>query len=110
MPEGDPDEADGDPPVTDVPDESRFVLRQGHAVAELVYELEGARLALIHTGVPEELAGRGIGGRLVEAALDRARRDGLTVVPVCPFARRWLHHHAQAAAGVDIDWRGVPGP
>ena len=53
------------------------------------------RLILVHTEVPEHLAGRGIGGSLVRAALDRAASDHLTIVPRCPFARRWLkNHHA----------------
>ncbi|MBF6555593.1 MAG: N-acetyltransferase [Acidimicrobiales bacterium] len=47
-------------------------------------------MVLIHTEVPEELAGHGVGGRLVRASLDRAAREGLTIVPLCPFARRWL--------------------
>lgn len=96
-------------PVTDVSGESRFVLRHDGAEAELVYELRHGRLILVHTGVPDELAGRGVGGRLVEAALDRARRERLQVVPVCPFARRWLRRHPEAAAGLDVDWRLPPG-
>ena len=58
---------------------------------------------LVHTEVPDALAGRGLGGRLVTAALDRAEREGLTVVPWCPFARDWLQRHPDAASRVDID-------
>ena len=38
------------------------------------------------------------------AAVDRAAREGLTVVPLCPFARGWLERHAAEAAEVTIDW------
>lgn len=96
---------DGEGQVVDVAREHRFVLRQGDAEAELVYELEDGRLVLVHTGVPDEMAGGGVGGRLVEAALERASRQGLQVVPLCPFVRRWLRHHPDVAAGLDIDWR-----
>jgi uncharacterized protein len=41
---------------------------------------------LAHTEVPLQLEGRGIGGRLVTAAVDRAAREGPTLVPLCPFA------------------------
>lgn len=41
---------------------------------------------------------------LVKAAVDRAVRDGLTIVPRCPFARRWLERHPDEAAGALIDW------
>lgn len=70
----------------------------------MVYRLNGKRLVLIHTGVPEALAGRGVGGVLVSAAVDRAAREGLTIVPLCPFARSWLERHPDAAARAVIDW------
>jgi predicted GNAT family acetyltransferase len=94
--------------VTDVPAEHRFVARVDGHEAELVYRLAGDRLTLVHTEVPEALGGRGLGGHLVRAALDRARREGLTVVPWCPFARRWLREHEDEATGVTIDWRTPP--
>jgi len=59
---------------------------------------------LIHTGVPPELEGRGIGGRLATAAIDRAIRDRLTLVPLCPFAHDWLERHPEAASRAAIDW------
>ena len=90
--------------VTDDQAESRFELDTDGHVAVLMYRRNGKRLVLIHTDVPAELEGRGIGGRLVVAAVDRAARDGLTIVPLCPFARSWLERHADQAAKVTIDW------
>jgi predicted GNAT family acetyltransferase len=93
--------------VSDVVDnaaEERFELTVDGHRAELVYHLHGARLTLIHTEVPEELGGRGIGSILVQAALDRAQREHLTIIPTCPFARSWLEKHPDAAAAVAIDW------
>jgi uncharacterized protein len=92
------------PQVTDNQAESRFELDTDGHVAELMYRRNGKRLVLIHTDVPVELEGRGIGGRLVVAAIDRAAREGLTVVPLCPFARSWLERHADQSARVTIDW------
>jgi uncharacterized protein len=101
--------AEGDvPTVVDHPQEQRFVLTQDGVVAELVYRRRGDRLILIHTEVPPELGGRGLGGLLVRAAVDEARRGGLTIVPWCPFARKWLHDHPDAAATVSIDWDSQP--
>jgi uncharacterized protein len=90
--------------VIDNPDASRFELRADGRLAELVYRVRGARLILVHTEVPVELEGRGIGGRLVTAAVDRAVREGLTLVPFCPFARGWLQRHPDAASKAVIDW------
>ena len=93
-----------EPQVVDNPSESRFeVTLDGHR-AELVYHHSGHRLVLIHTEVPDALEGHGIGGRLVEFAVDRAAEHGLTVVPKCPFARAWLERHPDAASRVEIDW------
>jgi|SRR5271165_2107298 len=90
--------------VTDNQDAARFEARVNGEVAELTYRLRAGRLVLTHTEVPSSLGGRGIGGKLVQAAIDRARQDGLTIVPLCPFARNWLEGHPDAASDVDIDW------
>ena len=95
--------------VTDNTEEHRFeVQAEGH-LAELTYKRrgEGGReLVLVHTGVPEELGGRGIAGELVAAAVERARADGLTIIPHCSYARSWLEKHPEQAEGVTVDWDG----
>lgn len=93
------------PQVIDNPAKSRFELSMDGQLAELAYRVNGKRLVLIHTEVPIQLEGHGIGGKLVTAAIERAARDGMTVVPLCPFARDWLEHHPDAASRVTIDWR-----
>ena len=90
--------------VTDNTDASRFELRADGWLAELLYRIRGDRLVLVHTEVPVELEGRGIGGRLVTAAVDRAAREGLTLVPLCPFARGWLERHPEVASRAVIEW------
>jgi hypothetical protein len=90
--------------VIDLPEQGRFELDADGHVAELAYRVVGDRLVLIHTEVPVALGGRGIGGRLVRAAVERAAADGLTIVPRCPFARRWLERHPDEAGTVPVDW------
>jgi uncharacterized protein len=92
--------------VVDNAGESRLEFRADGYLAELVYRRHGKRLVLIHTEVPPGLEGRGIGGALVTAAIDLAVRDGLTLVPLCPFARGWLERHPDAASKAVIDWPG----
>ena len=90
---------------------SRLVVTgDGGAEAELVYERNGGRLHLLHTEVPAAFRGQGIGGHLVSGAVVLARREGLVVVPWCPFARRWLHEHPHASDGVAIDFKTPPPP
>jgi uncharacterized protein len=90
--------------IIDDPEASRFTYTADGHVAELRYRRRADRLVLVHTGVPAELEGRGVGVALVEAALERAERENLTVVPVCAFARGWLERHPEAAARVTVDW------
>jgi predicted GNAT family acetyltransferase len=92
------------PQVTDNQAGSRLEIQAGGQVATLLYRRRGDRLVLIHTEVPEEQEGQGLGGDLVTAAVDRAAREGLTVVPLCPFARGWLERHPDVASRVTIDW------
>lgn len=98
----------GEPPVLEDRAGSRFVVQQDDSVAELVYKIDGDRIVLEHTGVPESMGGRGIGGLLVQAAVNKAAEDRLTVVPWCPFTRRWLRDHPDSAATVTIDWKSRP--
>jgi predicted GNAT family acetyltransferase len=93
-----------DQQVSDNQARSRFEYQADGNLAELVYRRTGSRLVLIHTEVPAELEGQGVGGRLVLAAIGRAVADGMTVVPLCPFARGWLRRHADAAGRARIDW------
>jgi uncharacterized protein len=97
------------PQITDDQAASRFELRADGHLAQLTYRRNGKRLVLIHTGVAPQLEGRGIGGRLVAAAIDRAARDGFTIVPLCPFARVWLERHPEDAARVAVDWGDQTG-
>lgn len=92
------------PQVIDNADAQRFELTIDGHTAALVYRREGERLVLVHTEVPDELEGQGIGGRLVRAGVARAELEDLTLVPECPFARSWLERHPDNAARVKIDW------
>ena len=95
--------------VTDNADASRLEIHADGEVAELVYRIRAGRLVLVHTGVPDSLGGRGLGGQLVLAALSKAAHDGLTIVPLCPFARGWLERHSDDAARATIDWTEPAG-
>jgi predicted GNAT family acetyltransferase len=79
--------------VIDHPDTQRFELDVDGETAFLEYQRSDGALALIHTEVPERLRGRGLGERLIVAALDAGRAQGLRIVAVCPFVRAYLRRH-----------------
>jgi predicted GNAT family acetyltransferase len=65
-----------------------FVIeRDGKRLAEMSYTSAGSKLIIDHTDVSEALRGTGAGRRLVQAAVEWARQEKKTILPLCPFAR-----------------------
>lgn len=54
---------------------------------------EPAAIVLIHTEVDPAYGGWGLGGRLVQAAFEAARAEGVGLVPRCPYAQQWVGRH-----------------
>lgn len=73
----------------------RFEARIGAETAFAAYEMRGDRIAFTHTEVPPPLEGKGLGNRLVHAALEYARDHKLKVIPECPFVAVYLRHHPE---------------
>jgi hypothetical protein len=94
--------------VQDDQGSDRLVLEVDGLEAELRYRQRADRLVLIHTEVPDPIGGRGLAGKLVRAALAKARAEHLTIVPWCDYARRWLLDHPGESEGVSIDWETLP--
>ena len=71
----------------------RFELEvEGH-LAAAYYERAGNVITFMHTEVPAELGGKGVGSSLVRGALDQVRSEGLKVVAQCPFVNAWIGKH-----------------
>ncbi|MBC6994983.1 GNAT family N-acetyltransferase [Neolewinella lacunae] len=81
--------------VVNNPEKYRFEVISGGLTSKLEYRLGRNRLALVHTEVPEELAGQGIGSALVTTALTYAREHDLIVLPYCPFVAAYLERHPE---------------
>jgi predicted GNAT family acetyltransferase len=74
----------------------RFEASTGGETAFLEYQLLPPALTLIHTEVPAAMRGRGVGDKLVHAALEFARAEKLIVKPSCPFVKAYLRRHPEA--------------
>ncbi|MFY0736129.1 DUF5996 family protein [Aurantimonas sp. NFXS3] len=74
----------------------RYLLVVDGVEAEMTYSRAGKALIIIdHTDVPAVLRGQKIGERLVRQAIEDARRDGVAIVPLCPFARAQIDRHPE---------------
>lgn len=93
-------------PIRDDVERGRFEVTVGGETAYLEYTRGPDQLVLLHTEVPPGLEGHGLGSRLARYALERAREEGLRVVPECPFQRSWLERHPEYR---ELLWRAA-GP
>ena len=64
----------------------------GHHAATY-YKMSDGVITFVHTEVPPELGGKGIGSRLIKGALDQVRADGLRVIAQCPFVKAYIEKH-----------------
>lgn len=81
--------------VRDNTRQHRFELDVDGHTAFVVYRREPGTITFVHTEVPKELGGRGIGSRLAKGALDIVRGEGLQVVAQCPFIARYIARHPE---------------
>jgi predicted GNAT family acetyltransferase len=75
--------------------EHRFEIWVDGTLSELDYRLQGNIMAMYHTGVPLQLQGNGIAGRLTQTALDYAAEKSLNVVPLCSYVAVYIRRHPQ---------------
>lgn len=73
----------------------RFVTEVDGHTAYVEYEPGTTAIAITHTIVPPPIAGRGIAGDLVRAAMLHARNEGLRVDPQCSYADAWMRRHPE---------------
>ncbi|MEL7231552.1 MAG: GNAT family N-acetyltransferase [Pseudomonadota bacterium] len=78
----------------------RYVASVNGHEAEMTYSRAGkSRIIIDHTGVPKELGGLGVGKALVLSAVEDARKEGLKIIPLCPFAKAQIEKNK--------DWQDV---
>jgi predicted GNAT family acetyltransferase len=65
---------------------------EGH-IAATHYSIADGVITFIHTEVPPELGGKGVGSKLIKGALDQVRADGLKVIAQCPFVKAFIEKH-----------------
>ena len=64
-----------------------FLERDGERLAQMTYTVAGTRVIIDHTDVDDRLRGTGTGRKLVEAAVEWARKENVRLMPLCPYAK-----------------------
>ena len=74
--------------------EARVEDRDG--VGEMTFSrMSPTKIIADHTAVDDTLRGAGVGKALVERLIADARREGFTIVPLCPFVRSQYQRHPE---------------
>jgi uncharacterized protein len=81
--------------VRDNKERHRFELAVDGGTAFSQYKLDPGTIIFLHTEVPKELEGHGIGSRLVRGELEAARAQGMKVVAKCPFVAAYIKKHPE---------------
>jgi len=85
------------PDIQHRPESGRFETTVDQLPARLDYRLDGRVMSIHHTAVSPTLEGRGIAAALVQAAVDHARAEGLSIRPLCSYVRTWMRRHPEHA-------------
>ena len=83
--------------VSDNPAQQRYEFAVDGHVAASYYEIADGVITFVHTEVPPELGGKGIGSKLIKGALDQVRAGGLKVIAQCPFVKAYIEKHSEYA-------------
>lgn len=83
--------------VSNNPAQHRYELAVDGHIAATYYEIANGVITFVHTEVPPELGGKGIGSKLIKGALDQVRADGLKVIAQCPFVKAYIGKHPDYA-------------
>ncbi len=75
--------------------EHRFEMDVEGYIAIINYKQSGKKLYLVHTEVPPELEGKGIGSALVQKTLQYIEEHHWQLVPLCLFVQSFLQKHPE---------------
>ena len=90
----------------DNPDEHQFEIYVDDELAGFtVCSARPGLRAFIHTKIDPAFEGRGLGGQLITAALDKSRAEGYEVLPFCTFVEHFIATHAEYLDLVPEDQR-----
>lgn len=79
-------------------EKERFVLLNGEneEAGEMTWSNAGADIMIIdHTFVDPAYRGQGLAEKLVAAGVEKARKEGKKIIPLCPFAKKEFEEKAE---------------
>jgi predicted GNAT family acetyltransferase len=87
--------------IVDNAEMHRFEMPVGDDLAVAYYKEQDGRLVLLHTEVPQQLSGQGVGSRLAHAVFETLKARGRRVIAKCPFMASYATKHTDYLAMLD---------
>ena len=82
--------------LIDNEDKHRYEFQIDGKIDEIYYiKSNNGEIYLVHTEVPASLGGKGVGSQLAEKVLTDIERQGLRLVPLCPFVAGYIHKYPE---------------
>jgi uncharacterized protein len=79
-------------------DRHRYVVElDGEEAGFVAYDVRDDVIVLTHTEVDDAFEGRGVGSALAAGALNDLRANGKSIVPQCPFIKKYIDRHQEYA-------------
>jgi predicted GNAT family acetyltransferase len=73
-----------------------FLVVDGERIGQTNYDIHGDVIEFTHTEIDPEKREAGMGGELVEGALEHVRTaTDYRVVATCPFTASWIEEHPE---------------
>ncbi len=89
---------------------SRFELEVDGTIAFVTSRKSADTITLVHTEVPPELGGRGVGSKLARATLGAVRAQGHKLIVECDFIRNFMKKNQEYNDLLDLDGGAHPTP
>lgn len=82
---------------------SSYVITKDGEEAGFAHFIQGdGEITFDHTHIDPAFGGKGLAGKLVEAALTDATARGSRIIPVCSYVQSWVR--ANEVPGAVIEW------
>jgi uncharacterized protein len=73
----------------------RFELIIDGKTAIATYKLFDGGISFLHTEVPVESEGKGVGSAMAKYVLEYAKTNNLKIYPLCPFIKTYIDRHTE---------------
>lgn len=71
-------------------DDRLIYTEDGKELGHIILKTDEDTITITHTIVPEENSGKGIAGKLVDAVVEKARKENKKIIPICTYAKAKL--------------------